>query len=370
MMYTENNLVKIAKRENNKKRNYLVVNPLQGKHIPVSAGKAFKMFKELGEIVKSAYAGENILVIGFAETATAIGAAVAEVLDSMYMQTTREIIPEVDYLFFTEDHSHATEQKLVRNDIDKVADVIDRIIFVEDEVTTGNTILNIINILEKRYPQITAYSVASLLNGMDEICLEQYCERKILLHYLVKTNHSQYSDKADGFVYNGTYIKADCKRADMSVINFIQGKSYMNARRLVQMSEYVDANLILWENIKKDIDFKGLKSIAVLGTEECMYPALFIAKQLEDAGKKVLCHSTTRSPIAVSQDENYPLHVRYELKSLYDEDRVTYIYNLEKYECVIIITDADNNNNKGICSFVDSLQQKENENINIVRWCQ
>ncbi len=37
-MYTECELVRIAKRENNRKRNYLVVNPLQGKHIPVSPG--------------------------------------------------------------------------------------------------------------------------------------------------------------------------------------------------------------------------------------------------------------------------------------------------------------------------------------------
>ena len=35
MEYTEKDLVKIAKRENNTKRNYLVVDPLQGKHIPV-----------------------------------------------------------------------------------------------------------------------------------------------------------------------------------------------------------------------------------------------------------------------------------------------------------------------------------------------
>ena len=34
-MYTEKQLVAVAKRENNTKRNYLVVNRLQGKHVPV-----------------------------------------------------------------------------------------------------------------------------------------------------------------------------------------------------------------------------------------------------------------------------------------------------------------------------------------------
>ena len=35
-MYTEKDLVAIAKRENNKKRNYLVVNRIQAKHVPVA----------------------------------------------------------------------------------------------------------------------------------------------------------------------------------------------------------------------------------------------------------------------------------------------------------------------------------------------
>ena len=37
----------------------------------------------------------------------------------------------------------------LKNDMDAMFHQVDRIVFVEDEVTTGNTILNIINILEK-----------------------------------------------------------------------------------------------------------------------------------------------------------------------------------------------------------------------------
>lgn len=47
MEYTESDLVKIAKRENNTKRNYLVVDPLQGKHIPVQPSKALTLFSSL-----------------------------------------------------------------------------------------------------------------------------------------------------------------------------------------------------------------------------------------------------------------------------------------------------------------------------------
>ena len=74
MQYTQSDCVRIAKRENNTKRNYLVVNPLQGKHIPVSPSKSLELFDSLAGRVKAAYPGERILFIGFAETATAIGA--------------------------------------------------------------------------------------------------------------------------------------------------------------------------------------------------------------------------------------------------------------------------------------------------------
>ena len=72
-MYTEKQLVAVAKRENNTKRNYLVVNRLQGKHVPVSPGEAMQMFEELAAAARERYGAERTLVIGFAETATAIG---------------------------------------------------------------------------------------------------------------------------------------------------------------------------------------------------------------------------------------------------------------------------------------------------------
>ena len=72
MEYTEKDLVKIAKRENNTKRNYLVVDPLQGKHIPVVPSKALDLFAALADTFREKYKDEKLLLVGFAETATAI----------------------------------------------------------------------------------------------------------------------------------------------------------------------------------------------------------------------------------------------------------------------------------------------------------
>lgn len=71
-MYTEN-IIAIAKRENNAKRKFLVVNKYQGKHVPVSPDLPFKMFSALADLVAERCKGERLLLIGFAETATTIG---------------------------------------------------------------------------------------------------------------------------------------------------------------------------------------------------------------------------------------------------------------------------------------------------------
>lgn len=367
-MYSEEKLVGIAKRENNTKRKYLVVNRLQGKHVPVSPKEAFEMFSELAGRVKEAYEGERLLMIGFAETATAIGAALAVELGTLYMQTTREKIPGVQYLYFSESHSHATEQKLVKDDIDKVIDGIDRIVFVEDEVTTGNTILKIINLLEKEYPGKAAFAVASLLNGMGTEALDTYRNQGIPVHYLVKTDHSAYAEIAQGCRGDGRYQKMEDGEAQIRVKE-LSVPGGRDARRCVSAEEYRKACEQLWKTIRKSINLVDKQRILALGTEEFMYPALYIAEKIEKDCPFVRCHATTRSPIEVSVEKDYPLHVRYELKSLYEKDRRTFLYDLEKYDTVLILTDAKGVR-EGENTLVNALYASGNEEIILIRWCE
>lgn len=366
-MYKENELVKVAKRENNNKRKYLVINRLQGKHIPANAKTTFDMFDSLSEQLKEKYIGQRLLLIGFAETATAIGARLAVKLNSYYMQTTREQIPNAEYLFFTESHSHATEQKLVKDDIECVIDSIDRIIFVEDEVTTGNTIMKIINILEENYPNKVKFSVASLLNGMDENSLIKYKNKSIGIHYLVKTNHEPYTAIADSYSGDGEYIGKDITIPTTNIEKYSAG-SYQNARRLVYGESYQESCETLWSDISKKLD-EGDKKFLVIGTEEFMYPALYVAEKLLECGVDAKCHSTTRSPIAVSSEIDYPLHKRYELVSFYDDNRITFIYDLQKYDCVLIITDSENKSDLGLNTLINALSMCGNKKIKLFRWC-
>ena len=380
MNYQQKDLVRIAKRENNTKRSYLGVDPLQGKHVPVEPSKALNLFKSLAEKLQGKYEGERLLLIGFAETATAIGAQAAITLGTKYIQTTREVIPDARYLFFSEAHSHATEQKLVKDDIDRVINDIDRIVFIEDEVTTGNTIMNIIKIITKEYQKKIKFAVASLLNGMTEESLKIYQDEKIELHYLVKTDHSGYGAVAEQYRCDGLYICAipenhTHESADIDVQSeknmrehIISIPGWMNARRFVDAKQYEAACRKLAETVIAETGVKQGERVLVIGTEEFMYPALLTGYEIEKMGCVVRCHSTTRSPIAVSTEEEYPLHCRYELRSLYDPDRKTFIYDLENYDRVIVMTDAALASLKGLETLIYALRMK-NENITVIRWC-
>lgn len=395
-MYTEAELVRIAKRENNTRRKYLVVNRLQGKHIPVSPKEALQMFRSLAELIKEAYPSERLLMVGFAETATAIGAAVAIECQAAYMQTTREVIDGVDYLYFSESHSHATEQKLVKTDLDKIIGKIDRIVFIEDEVTTGNTILNIVRLIQKTYAQPVSFAVASILNGMNEEALENYKNLKIPVHYLVKTAHDTYTEIAEQYQADGTchictkpqekeveqqkevqqQIEMQQTKEAQQPIEVQEISGWINARRLHTADTYKQACEQLWQEIQQKYGYTKYtketetgRRILVLGTEEFMYPALYVGAKLEEAGYTVRMHATTRSPIAVSKEEKYPLHTRYELASLYDKNRTTFVYDLAEYEEVLVLTDAQKQETEGWESLQRALTLNHNRQIRGIRWC-
>lgn len=369
-MINERDLVRIAKRENNNKRPYLVVNPCQGKHVPVMPHKAMELFWELGKKVEAACSGEELLLIGFAETATAVGAAVACQLRACYMQTTREPVSGVECLFFSEEHSHATEQKIVREDFESIIGSVRRIVFVEDEITTGNTIMNIITLLKKIYGSQVSFSAASLLNGMDEAHEQIYRDQGIDMLYLLKTCHKDYAARAEQAKGDGRYITPAGRDVQTGAITVgeLHCGGYLNARRLVGGNEYGSACVHLWNQIKEQMDFASCERILVLGTEEFMYPALYAAYKLEALGKQVRFHATTRSPIMVSGEPDYPLHTRYRLSSLYDHNRTTYLYNLQKYDKALVITDSDCANRAGMQQITDAFIQNDTTDITYIIW--
>ena len=140
-------------------------------------------------------------------------------------------------------------------------------------------------------------------------------------------------------------------------------KNSDNPRKGVQIGRYKRgceemAETFLAQFVHK---IKNGSSILVLGTEECMYPALKLGAVLEDMGLSyhVRCHATTRSPIGVCTDENYPITSGYKLNSFYDINRPTYIYNLCEYDTVVVVTDTFVKEFTALESLVGALPNKK-----------
>ena len=371
MQYSIEDLVRLAKRDNNTIRPYLYVNPLQGKHIPTKPEDAMGMCHALAEIVNAAYPDDKLYVIGFAETATGIASAVSHYLGKVeyYQNTTREYREDEEYLFFTESHSHATDQTLRAAGVEECIRKVDRIVFIDDEVTTGSTICKLINVLKNKYgtPGLKC-SIVSILNSVPKERMELLRKSGIDFLYLSELPFEYKKDSIMDVEYDknrDSVIDFDSKE-DVSDIEFF---SDINARNVLEFKKYDDENKRFAEFVEKALSSYKYKDILILGTEEFMYPAFCLGQLLMKDGRaeEVKIHATTRSPIIASGKEKYPLFSRYCMKSLYDDSRATYVYNLMKYEKVIIVTDALSRKS-GVSDLIHALKSVGNKDITLSRW--
>lgn len=199
----------------NKKRSFLFVSKVLGKHIPVNpytpllsgAALALLLYQEmsgeaadserLDQLLEQAVHGlihpehaeeayhellraqlvlpQPVLFIGFAETATALGHSMYNMFaaGASYIHTTREDIPELkSVISFEEEHSHAVDHlcyalkpELLSGD--------EPIVLVDDEITTGNTAINTIRDIQSKFPR-KEYVVASLLDWRSSGNIQAY----------------------------------------------------------------------------------------------------------------------------------------------------------------------------------------------------
>ncbi len=342
MEYTEKELLRLAKRHNNPKRAYLLVNPLQGKHIAVSPTSALGMMHTLGRRLHDKYPAAR-LVIGFAETATAIAAAAAEELpECRYIHTTREDIPSEKWLFFSEEHSHASEQKLCLRKLSEYSENTDTVILIDDEISTGKTLINIVERLRSikgfEGKQIVA---ASIISRVSDENLARLSEAGIISECLLKLPEEDYTSVVERYDVHGAQ-RAAAGNASVKTLSVQLPDPRIGVNTAEYSTQCTDISKALCEKLSAILPAGG--RILILGTEECMYPALILGQTLESSGRyaQVLSHSTTRSPIGICADEDYPITEGYMIRSFYDDGRKTYIYNIGKYDAAVILTDGEN----------------------------
>lgn len=345
-------VVKMAKRHNNPKRDFLFVNTLLGKHIAVSGVDAIEMHQSLGDEVyqlflRKDWVDKKVLLVGFAETATALAQSLMfyalhykekfPLNVVAYVQTTRENIAENDFIniSFEEEHSHATTQKLY---FDPSLDY-DVVLFVEDEITTGNTILNFIAQFEK-YQSGKQYAVASILNWQNDADEQKFVEKGVETAYLVrgkiKEELPQFSI-LEGYTLD-LFDKVAQYELELSATN--------NPRLPMTMGEFEKYEYfgnIEGKILKKILAIRPSKpKVLVIGTEENMFLPTVLASMLNADVK-----ATTRSPIEPSPAAGYPISSRTVLNSAYEGKRTTYLYNMEfedlkKYHLFVLFVEESN----------------------------
>lgn len=342
-MYSPDQLISVARRVGNPRRSYLIVNPLQGKHLPVSPGEMLEMVRCLAAKVQR-ISGSSGTVIGMAETATAVGAALAQTLpESFYVQTTREFsrpAPPGRWLDFTEDHSHARTQALFAGQLEEPLRG-GALILVDDEVSTGRTCLHLVSALRDAFGRLPDRVIlASMIGRLLPEDRRRLLRAGIEPISLLEVSHGDYEHLAAQMTVQEAGAREPglplhCTERRLRTLpdpRFgVRGRSYELAIRgfLREAGPKLAARLP-----------QGAV-VSVLGTEECMYPAIRLGSYLEEAGDFVVrTHSTTRSPIGVGSGENYPIHAGHRLRSFYDPERLTFLYNPVASDAVIVVTDA------------------------------
>ena len=360
MEYTADDVLRVARRHNNEKRSYLLVNPLQGKHMPVSPSLALDMMQALGAKVAKAVPHAR-LVIGFAETATAIGAVVAKSLaDScLYVQTTRETLPAAAHAIeFMEEHSHAPEQRIAAAALEAHLAETEAVVFVDDELSTGRTLLNIIDQLKAALPALAGKKIiaASVINRLTAKRRERLFAAGVECVFLVGLAQGDYEAQAAAFPTQGAAETealspgASCRTVALS--------RRATPRMGLPIGDYMAFWRAAGESFAAEIDWAKDESILVLGTEECMLPGLLIGKVLEDEGcESGAFHATTRSPIGISEAAGYPIAAGRQVKSFYGDARRTYIYNLRPYRHVVVVSDTAHEAREGLESLLRVLRE-------------
>lgn len=294
-------LISVCKRENNSKRDFIFVNRIQGKHVPARPQEILHLFENLRVTITKDNRWdkkEKVCVIGFAETATAISHYIADNIpnkDCYYLQTTREKSDEPLLVEFKEEHSHATEQALY-GDLQKLKNC-DRILFIDDELSTGKTILNFIEELDKIGN--FKYSVASFLNLQSKENQRKFEEKNIDTYALIRGEIKDINRKIDIEVL-----------PDIKKLSTITNEYYHPKRNLV------------------------------IGSEENMYNGILKASNLEKGDRnkeEYYFQASTRSPICPSEAEDYVLFNRVRFVSAKENNRRVYLYNLQQYDRIIVM---------------------------------
>ena len=351
-----------AKRENNPKRDFIILNTRQAKHFPSAPTSSLALMETLGQrLSEDGRADLPTVVIGFAETAVAIGAVVAGFFrDCFYVTTTRENLPDwANSVNFEETHSHASHHTLCVRD-EAVFRRAEQIILVDDEFTTGSTAINLIKALGgclSRDCRVYAGAFAASDESVEK--LRGVGITPIILSRLEDIANRKFPEN---FSSDNDFLPREYGE-------ILRRNPVYNPRLGVPADCYLDECRRFCSEIADEFTADLAKTVEIVGTEEFCYPPLLLGKLLSDKFGRVVVHCVTRSPMlpvnsdrepfAQPQPTEYPLVNRVALKSLYNSERKVFLYNTQPCDISIIMTDADSPDKNALRELCGAVGGKE-----------
>ncbi|WP_328623395.1 phosphoribosyltransferase [Streptomyces sp. NBC_00354] len=322
----------------NPKRAHLLVSQVLGKHVPQSPEAVYAAGHGLGERVRALLGDEaaSAVVLGYAETATGLGHCVADGLGAApYLHSTRRPVPGVEPAGgFEEAHSHATSHLLLPED-PKLLAGSGPLVLVDDEFSTGNTVLNTIRDLHARHPR-GHYVVVALVD------MRSPADRDRLTAFAAELGaRVDLIALASGTVHlpEGVLAKGQALVEEYEEQGAGSSTAVAAASASTSAAAPVGRVALDWPDGVPDggrhgftpehrarleaalpalarqlADALGAEPgrVLVLGNEELMYAPLRLARALEESGAAagVRFSTTTRSPVLAVDDPGYAIRTR------------------------------------------------------------
>lgn len=278
------------------------------------------------EAVDSSERAHDVAVLGFAETATALGHCVAEALRADYLHSTRRPVAGVATAGgFTEEHSHATDHLLLPTD-PAFLSAPRPLVLVDDELSTGRTAFNTIAALHRAAPR-DRYVLAALVDSRppdsrlvaDVAALGARLDVVSLARASIELP-SDLAGRADALraaidarpgpgPADPVHRYPDVPRVLLTDLGWPQ-PTPAGGRHGFGPADHARLAAELPGLAAALADAAGLRPGArtlVLGTEELMAVPLRLAQELTDTGHDVAFSTTTRSPAVVADDPGYAL---------------------------------------------------------------
>lgn len=346
-------LVGLAVRRN-PKRVHLVVSNVLAKHVPVSPSVARHHGSELGALVEKALDGARAeLVLGYCETATGLGHLVADRLGATAIHSTRR--PGWSALSFEEEHSHATTHRLQPRD-PALLQGSGPLVLVDDELTTGRTILNTVRELHAISAR-PAYVVAALVDlrpesaraVADEVAADLGTSISFvsLLQGEVRTHGEPDADVVAAVADEASFPEPGPARAEEVATSYTWPAGVPDGGRHGLGATDADGFERAVADLAAEVGdlVAGSESVHVLGTEELMYLPHRVAEALEDArpALSVTVSSTTRSPVVVRDDAAYAVRhgITFPAHDGAEDGKPRFAYNLApgRFDAIVLVVD-------------------------------